>query len=190
MKPLLVIVTGVPAAGKTTLGRRLAPELSLVRLCKDEIREAIGAWLPPKTHAESKPLGGAAYAVCVRLAEESLASGVGVLIEAAFSRGAAEPMLAPLVARSRAVQIHLHSSLELSNRRFRERYARGERHPAHMDEAAVAHDGLLWELGWERWAKPLQLDVPTLSIDTNEGFVTELDEILAFIRQAWTAGQR
>ena len=183
MPPLLVIVTGVPAAGKTTLGKRLAPELSLVRLCKDELREVIGDWLPPHTHAQSKPLGAAAYALCIRLAEESLTSGVGVLIEAAFSRGPAEPMLKPLVARSRAVQIHLWSTLELSDRRFRERYTRGERHPAHVDEAAMAYEGLLWKQGWERWATPLELGVPTLSIDTSEGYVQELDEILAFIRQ-------
>src|SRR5206468_1346654 len=78
------------ASGKTTLARRLAPELGLVRLCKDELREVIGDWLPPRTYADTKSLGRAAYALCVRLASETLESGIGVLIEAAFSRGSAE----------------------------------------------------------------------------------------------------
>jgi predicted kinase len=67
-KPLLVIVSGAPAAGKTTLGKRLAPELGLVRLCKDELRETVGDWLPPHSHPDSKALGAAAYALCFRLA--------------------------------------------------------------------------------------------------------------------------
>src|SRR5688500_17946853 len=85
--PVLVIVSGAPASGKTTLAKRLASELRLVRLCKDELRETIGDVFPPTTHAESKPLGAAAYALCYRLATETLGVGVGVVLEAAFSRG-------------------------------------------------------------------------------------------------------
>lgn len=181
-KPLLVIVSGVPASGKTTLGRRLAPELGLVRLCKDELRELMGDWLPPKSHEESKALGGAAYALCFRQAAEMLARGVGVLLEAAFARGSAETSLLPLIAQSQATLIHLTAPMALTDQRFRQRYARGERHPSHMDELAVAYDGLLFEQGWSRWEHPLDLDVPTLVIDTTDHYVDDLSEIIAFVR--------
>ena len=136
-----MIVSGAPAAGKTTLGKRLAAELGLARLCKDEVREMVGDWLPPESQAQSRALGAAAYAPCFRLAGELLDNGVGVLVEAAFERGVAETGgallpgsgLNPLVARSRAVLVHLAASQPLSEQRFRERYARGERHPAHRD---------------------------------------------------------
>ena len=182
-KPRLVIVSGAPASGKTTLGRRLAAELGLIRLCKDELREVMGDWMAPTTHAESRALGGAAYALCVRVGLEALERGAGVLVEAAFSRGSAEGMLAPLVERSRAVLIHLSAPADLSDRRFRERYARGERHPAHMDALTVAHEGPLFEAGWERWERPLDLGVPTLDVDTSGGYVDDLGEIVAFIER-------
>ncbi|MGD2166160.1 MAG: AAA family ATPase, partial [Anaerolineae bacterium] len=37
-KPLVVIVTGPPGAGKTTLGRRLSEELRLPFIGKDDVR--------------------------------------------------------------------------------------------------------------------------------------------------------
>jgi len=151
LPPMLIIVSGAPASGKTTLGKRLAAALGIVRLCKDELRETIGDWLPPNSMQETRALGGAAYALCFRLASEALDCGVSVLVEAAFSRGAAESSLLPLVARSRAVLIHLSASAELTDRRFRERSARGERHPVHRDAETVAYRGNLFEDGWDRW---------------------------------------
>ena len=180
--PLLVIVSGAPASGKTTLARRLASELRLVRLCKDELRKTIGDVFPPKTHAESKSLGAAAYALCYRLAAETLGVGVDVVLEAAFSRGLAEPALAPIVAQARAVIIHLSASSQLSSDRFRARFERGERHPAHLDAATVATPGDFWKDGWWRWELPLELGVPALVVDTNDGYVADLSDILAFIR--------
>ena len=192
-RPLLVIVSGAPAAGKTTLGKRLAAELGLARLCKDEVREMVGDWLLPESPAQSKALGAAAYALCFRLAGELLDNGVGVLVEAAFGRGVAETGgglrpgsgLNPLVARSRAVLVHLAASQPLSELRFRERYARGERHPAHRDADTVsAPSGTLFKKVWSRWERPLELGVPTLVIDTTEGYVDDLTEILRFVRAA------
>ena len=40
-RPLLVLVAGAPASGKTTLARRLAAELGLPVLHRDLIRNAI-----------------------------------------------------------------------------------------------------------------------------------------------------
>lgn len=180
----MVLLSGAPASGKTTLGRKLAAELGLIRFCKDELREVIGDWLPPKTHEDSKAIGGAAYALCIRLAAEALERGHDVLVEAAFSRGSGEALVAPLVERSRALLIHLSAPLELTDKRFRERFARGERHPAHMDHLPVASKGLLFEKEWGRWAQPLQLAIPTLTVDTTNGYVDDPSEILAFIRSS------
>jgi 2-phosphoglycerate kinase len=42
MRPLLVLVSGSPGSGKTTLARRLAADLVMPLLGKDTIKEALG----------------------------------------------------------------------------------------------------------------------------------------------------
>ena len=37
----LMIILGSPASGKTTLARRLAAELAVPCLCKDDVKEAL-----------------------------------------------------------------------------------------------------------------------------------------------------
>ena len=42
MRPLLVLVSGSPGSGKTTLARRLAGDLAMPLVGKDTIKEALG----------------------------------------------------------------------------------------------------------------------------------------------------
>jgi predicted kinase len=42
MKPRLILMCGLPGAGKTTLARRLADEVPAIRLCTDEWHAALG----------------------------------------------------------------------------------------------------------------------------------------------------
>ncbi|MFZ4462043.1 MAG: AAA family ATPase [Patescibacteria group bacterium] len=41
MKSLLIIITGLPCTGKTTLGRKLAEELRLPFVSKDDFKELL-----------------------------------------------------------------------------------------------------------------------------------------------------
>jgi adenylate kinase family enzyme len=63
MKPSmarLVIVSGAPGAGKTTLARRLAAELAMPLIVRDDIKEALmgSRTVPtPPARARAEPVG-------------------------------------------------------------------------------------------------------------------------------------
>ena len=123
-----VIVSGAPAAGKTTLARALAPLLGLGLIAKDDIKEALFDALggPPGDLAWSRKVGGAAMETLWRLAEQS----AGCVLEANFrphsdyERG----RLARLDAEF--VEVNCWCPPDLLMRRFHERAKTA--HPAHV----------------------------------------------------------
>ena len=180
-RPTLVIVSGAPAVGKTTLARRLAVELRLPLIAKDTIKELLGEALGAPDRETSERLGAATYALLYSFAGWLLDAGVGMLLESNFWHGASEPELAPLVARSRAVLVHCEATPEVILRRYAERGARGERHPVHFDADELPR---LREVIAEGRFDPLALDVPIVRVRTDEGYDPQVEDVLALIRSA------
>jgi predicted kinase len=175
----LVIVSGAPASGKTTLAQRLAGDLHLPLIAKDALKEtladAVGA--PADVEASTR-LGVAAYRVLYLSAGELLRAGNGVIIESNFRRGLSEAELRPLLALGRACLVHCHARAGVIMARYAERFARGERHPAHLD--AARHDALLDDLAGARF-DPLDLLIPALVVDTTDGLSPGYDEVRSFV---------
>ena len=84
--PLLVVATGMPSSGKTTVAEGLAARLALPLVAKDEIKESLYESLGAENVAASARLGTAAYALIFALARTMLASGVSPIVEANFFR--------------------------------------------------------------------------------------------------------
>jgi predicted kinase len=74
--PVLVVVGGLPATGKSTIATALAKRTSTSYLRVDRIEQAIVAW-----SALSHPLGPVGYAVAHALAREQLELGSDVIVE-------------------------------------------------------------------------------------------------------------
>jgi predicted kinase len=158
-RPIVIVVTGPPAAGKTTIARELAARLRLPLIAKDTIKEALFDGLGTGDLAWSRRLGEGTYLAMLRLAEDSVAAGASLVLEANFVRGSEFATgLAALPARF--VQIHCDAPLEL----LVERYASRERHAGHVDGERIeaVQDAV------EAWRhEPLDLPGETIPVDTS-----------------------
>jgi predicted kinase len=74
--PVLVVVGGLPATGKSTIAGALAKRTSTPYLRVDRIEQTIVAW-----SALSHPLGPVGYAVAHALAREQLELGLDLIVE-------------------------------------------------------------------------------------------------------------
>jgi len=157
--PLLVVVTGPPAAGKTTIAREIARRLHLPLIAKDTIKEALFDGLGTGDLAWSQRLGTATYLAMLALIEDSVAASASVVVEANFVRGSEfEARLAALPVRF--VQVHCSAPLEV----LLERYGARERHPGHVDSERI--DALRDAVESGRH-DPLGLGDETIRIDTS-----------------------
>jgi hypothetical protein len=82
--PHLIVITGAPATGKTTLARELAAALGLPLIGKDMIKERLLDSLGAGDSAHGRALSDASFAVQFALARELLCRGIDLIVEGNF----------------------------------------------------------------------------------------------------------
>src|SRR5437899_12745265 len=83
-KPWLIIVNGPPGAGKTTLAKRLATDLRLPVIHRDEVAEKIFDALDSQTHGRPPIIGPASFQMMYYFAGQVLVAGQSLIIEGFF----------------------------------------------------------------------------------------------------------
>jgi len=157
--PLVGVVQGPPASGKTTVAREIAQLLRLPLLMKDTVKEALFEGLGTGDLEWSQRLGAGTYEVLAALVEEFVNAGASVVLEGNFVRGSdLERRLATLPARF--VQIHCSAPLEV----LLERYGSRARHAGHVDGERM--DAVREAVASHRH-DPLDLPGETIPIDTS-----------------------
>lgn len=178
-KPLLLIVNGPPASGKTTLGEKVAAELGIPMFSKDAIKEELYDSLGPVVRKVFRHLGATSMRLMYLAARSTLEAGRSIVIEANFNRGLSERDIGELLELCTPLQLHCDAPTDELVDRYAERDAEGERHPVH--EGGAAADSLQDELD-DGLYEPLDLDIPTLQIDTTDGYRPSAGEAAEWIR--------
>src|SRR5947209_19587077 len=120
-RPLVVFVSGPPASGKTTLGRRLSADLRLPYFSKDGFKELLFDELGWGDRAVSRRHGKAAYALLGHVSEACLRAGLSVLLESNFTAEYDGPRFRDLQERAPfdAVQVMCWARAEVRLARYR-----------------------------------------------------------------------
>jgi hypothetical protein len=146
-KPLVIIISGPPCTGKTTLGQRIAAEFHLPFIYKDGIKERLFDTLGWSDRAWSKKLGYPTYAILQYFIEIQLQGEVSFVVESNFPQDFGTEIFSKMQSRYdfEPFQIQCRSEGNVLLQRFIERGKSGKRHPGHVDTSTIDEfkEGLL-----------------------------------------------
>lgn len=187
-KPFVIVVTGCPGSGKTTLAHRLANKIHCPALCRDEFKEGYVHTLGGSYSSLGQDVNWRLYNIFFETVRFVISKGISVVIEAAFQHKLWQPKLQelavlaeisivvcsvdPLLARSRVIERGLADPIR--NRFHGDKVARVTK--VEQDSPVSGYH-------------PPDMDLPTITVDTTNGYNPGLDEIVAFALTAKTTGQ-
>jgi predicted kinase len=132
----VLVVTGLPAAGKTTLARRLARRYRAALLAKDCFKEPLFDALGTGDAAHSRRLSDISYEILFNVARELASAGTDFILEGNLRRGEHEAQLSRL-KDARIVQVFCAVDEPTRHARLAARREDQSRHPGHRDAERV-----------------------------------------------------
>jgi predicted kinase len=169
MAAMLIVLSGLPATGKTALAAAVARELGAVLLSVDPVDSALTSEGVRETGAP----GRAAYAVVGAMAEQNLAIGTTVVVDAVNAVGEAKTFWIDLARRRGARLLAVETILS-------DRDVHRERLAGRVRELSIAEP--TWEAVILRRDEWVAWPFAPLTVDSAEPFALNVARVLEAAR--------
>lgn len=174
MKPTIVYVSGAPGAGKTTLAKLLAEQLYIAHISVDTVKGGLEYTNPGHDRQAST------QNVFVPLLIEYAKKGISVVVDHVLQKDIAKStIIEKLEAVATIIYIHVETADPI--KRYVERTQTSKlpdiirRRNLLLDRASHHRDNLI------NTANVIDLDIPTIVVNTDDGYKPGLSEIISFI---------
>lgn len=182
MKPTLIIITGFPGTGKTSLGKKISNKFDLPFVSKDAFKEILFDVLGTKDREWSKKIGMAGYDILYHITEENLKANKSLVIETNFDPNFANKKIYEFNEKYNFTpfQIRCITDGKILFQRFKERSNDSERHGGHCDNDNLEEWRPVLEKGK---LESLEINGETFDIDTTDFKKINYPELFAKIKE-------
>lgn len=179
--PNVILITGLPCTGKSTLARRLSAEFRLPLLAKDGIKEVLFDSLGWKDRQWSREMSRTSFELIFHLMEILLSTRLSFIVEGNFKAADhTERWLALKHFQAfEFFRILCFAEGETLWKRFKARADGEYRHPGHLDRATLAEFKPLLLAGRDT---PLPIGGPLLEFDTTDAAAVDTAAVITAIR--------
>ncbi|NUP44801.1 MAG: AAA family ATPase [Streptomyces sp.] len=175
--PTLIVVSGPPASGKTTLAHEIARAVGCPAICRDEVKEGMAHATPGFVPGPGDELAVRTLRTFFGVLEVLLRAGVTTVAEAAFQDRLWRPGLQPLMGLAEVRIVHCAVAADVALERKLRRLAENPLRRVH--EVAVHGDAAAHALSHDAFRR-VSVDAPWIEVDTTDGYHPGLAEIAAF----------